>query len=177
MRGTAGVPYWIFVGVLTIVGIYLSVLYNSPPYFFLAALVLTVFGAWWPGPRYSWVALVGFGGLPAILLSANLLGQVIQADWSCSKISFRPGENYGYGSSSGETVYCSTIPGQLFVAMALFWAISLLGTVALVFLLRRHRPQADSRVAPSGLMGLGVVLLLIVGASASYVVVKAPLTP
>src|SRR5215217_2064448 len=62
MRRAVEVPYWIVVGVLTIVGIYFSVLYDSPPYFFWAALVLALIGVWWPGPRYSWVALIGFGG-------------------------------------------------------------------------------------------------------------------
>jgi hypothetical protein len=31
MRRAVEIPYWIVVGVLTVVGIYFSVLYNSPP--------------------------------------------------------------------------------------------------------------------------------------------------
>lgn len=163
MRSAVEVPYWILVGVLTIVGIYFSVLYNSPAYFFWAALVLAVLGVWWPGPRYSWVALVGFGLLPALLLSLNLLAQVAQADWSCSKISFQPGRSTAYGGPSGETVYCTTIPAQLIVTVAVFWAITLLGVVALLLLLRRARPRADSRVNLAGLAGIGVILLVVVG--------------
>ena len=163
MRSAVEGPYWIVVGVLTIVGIYLSVLYNSPPYFFWAALVLAVLGVWWPGPRYSWLALVGFGLLPALLLSLNLFGQIAQADWSCSKISFQSGRSSAYGGPSGETVYCTTIPGQLIVAVAVFWIITLLGAVVLLYILRRARPQADTRVNPAGLVGIGVILLVVVG--------------
>lgn len=162
MRSAVEVPYWIAVGVLTIVGIYLSVLYNSPPYFFWAALVLAVIGAWWPGPRYSWAALVGFGVLPALLLSLNLLVQVVQADWSCSQISFRPGRSSAYGGPSGETVYCTTIPAQLIVTVAVFWAVTLLGVVALLYVVRRARPRADTREYLSGLVGIGVILLVVV---------------
>jgi hypothetical protein len=164
MRGAAGgVPYWILVGVLTTVGIYFSVLYDSPPYFFLAALVMAVIGAWWPGPRYSWAALVAFGGLPALLLTSSLLEEVARADWSCSKISFRPGGGSAYGGSSQETVYCLTIPGQLIVTVAIFWAITLLGAAALLYVLWRARPPADSRVTLSGFIGIGVILLVVVG--------------
>jgi hypothetical protein len=161
MRSAVEVPYWI-VGVLTIVGIYFSVLYNSPAYFFWAALVLAVIGVWWPGPRYSWAALVGFGVLPALLLSLNLLGQVVQADWSCSQISFRPGRSSAYGGPSGETVYCSTIPAQLIVTVAVFWATTLLGVVALLYVVRRARTHADTRECLSGLVGIGVILLVVV---------------
>ena len=135
-------------------GIYFSVLYNSLPYFFWAALVLAVRGVWWPGPRYSWAALVGFGVLPALLLSLNLLGQVVQANWTCSQISFRPGRSQGYGDpSTGETVYCSTIPAQLIVTVAVFWAMTLLGVVALVYVVQQARPRADTREVLLGLVG------------------------
>ena len=87
MPEATGILYWVFVGVLTIVGIYVSVLYDLPPYFFWAALVLALLGAFWPGPRHTWAALIGFGGLPALFLSANLLEQVGRADWSCSQSS------------------------------------------------------------------------------------------
>jgi hypothetical protein len=163
VRSAVEVPYWIVVGVLTIVATYFSVLYNSPPYFFWAALVLAVLGVRWPGPRYSWVALVGFGLLPALLLSLNLFGQIAQADWSCSKISFQASRSSSYGGPSGETVYCTTIPGQLIVAVAAFWTITLLGVVALLYILRRSRPHADTRVNHVGLVGIGVILLVVVG--------------
>ena len=164
MRSAVEVPYWIVVGVLTIVGIYFSVLYDLPAYFFWAALVLAVLGVWWPGPRYSWVALVGFGFLPALFLSFGLLAQIAQADWSCSKISFQPGRSRGYGDpSTGENVYCSTIPAQLIVTVAVFWAITLLGVVALLYIVRRARSRADTRVNLAGLVGIGVILLVVVG--------------
>lgn len=54
MRNLFGTIYWIVVGVLTIVGIYVSVLGNLPPYFLLIALAMTVIGAWRPGLRCTW---------------------------------------------------------------------------------------------------------------------------
>lgn len=144
-------------------GTYFSVLYDSPPYFFWAALVLAVVGMWWPGPRYSWVALVGLGLLPALLLSLNLFGQIAQADWSCSKISFQPGRSSAYGGPPGEVVYCTTIPGQLIVTVAAFWTITLLGVVALLYILRRSLLHADTRVNHAGLVGIGVILIVVVG--------------
>jgi hypothetical protein len=159
-----GTLYWSVVGLLTIVGVYLSVLYNSPPYFFLAVLVLAVLGVWWPGPRYSWAALIAFGGLPALLLSLNLLVQIAQADWSCSKVSFQPGRSYGYGDpATGEFAYCATIPGQLIVTVAVFLGITLFGAVALLFVLRRADGPAGSRGTLSGVIGIGVILLVVIG--------------
>ncbi len=163
MRAAIAIPYWVFVGVLTIAGIYLSVLYNLPPYFFWAALVLALLGAWWPGPRYSWAALIGFGGLPALFLSANLLGEVGRADWSCSEISFRPGGSSGYGGPLGAERWCTTIPGQLVVTTAVFLAVTLLGVVALSFLLRGSRTGSGSRRSRWGVVGIGVVLLASIG--------------
>lgn len=61
---------------------------------------------------------------------SSLLEEAARADRSCSKISFRPGGTYGYGGSSGETAYCSTIPGQPIMAVAVFWAITPLGACA-----------------------------------------------
>ncbi len=183
MRRALGVPYWVFVGLLVIVGLYVSVFGNLPPYLLLAALVLAIFGAWWMGPRYSWAALVGFGVLPALFLSSSLLEQVLRADWSCSEISFRPGESVGYGGGPlGEEVWCATIPGQLIVAVAVFWAITLLGAVGVSYLLVRTRLRPDALETPTGVVigaiGVGVILLLAVGGLAlSVAKMMAPPSP
>lgn len=162
MRVLIGALYWGLVGLLTIVGVYLSVLYDSPPYFFLAVLVLAVSGVWWPGPGQSWAALISFGGLPALLLSLNLLAQIVQADWSCSKVSFQPGRSYGYADpATGESAYCATIPGQLIVTTAVFLGITFFGAAALLFALRRA--DAGLRGNLPGVIGVGVILLVVIG--------------
>ncbi len=120
MRRPFGVIWWAAVGMLAIIGVYLSVFGNLPPYLLLVALAMSTFGAWKPGFRYSWAALIGFGALPALLLSSSLLEQMVRTDWSCSQISFSANEGYGYIDSSGEEVLCATIPGQLFLASAVF---------------------------------------------------------
>lgn len=76
-----------------------------------------------------------------MLLSRGLLGQAVESDWSCSKISFTENEGYGYGSvsASGEvvSVTCSTIPGQLIVTALVFLMLAICG-IALGFLQRRR---------------------------------------
>lgn len=180
MKGFFGAIYWIAVGVLAVVGIYASVFGNLSPYILLAALVMSIVGVWRPGIRYSWAALAGFGVLLALFLSSSLLEQVFRADWSCSEVSFQPGETVGYGGSSEEEVVCTTIPGQLIVASVVFWAITLFGVVVLLYLLRHAHPRADGRdgrsVTVFGAIGLSMILLLVVG-GITLSVMKATAAP
>lgn len=165
MRALFGAIYWIVVGVLTVAGIYVSVFGTLFPLLLVVALAMGLFGAWQPGFRYSWAALIGFGLLPALLLSSNLLVQVLGADWSCSEISFQPGETVAYGGgSSEEEVLCATVPGQLIVASAVFWAMVLFG-VAMLYFQARIRPDGRwARLASvSGVAGLGAILLMVAG--------------
>lgn len=167
VRDLFGTVYWLAVGMLAVVGIYASVFGNLFPYILLAALVMAIVGVWQPGIRYSWAALAGFGMLPALFLSSSLLEQVFRADWSCSEVSFQPGETVGYGGSSEEEVVCATIPGQLILASVVFCAITLFGVVTLLYLLRHTPPRADGRASRSdtvfGVVGLSMVLLMVVG--------------
>ena len=94
------------------------------------------------GARYWWVAPVLLGFLPAILLSNVLLGWVLTADWSCSRVAF--------GASGSRYGGCSTIAGELIVAVAVAWAAPLLVLVALLRLSRRAPGGWLRRSAASG---------------------------
>ena len=154
MRVLFGAIYWIVVGTLVAVGACAMVFGNLFPYFLLIALAMMVIGAWQPGLRYSWAASVGLLTLPALALSWSLLEQLFQADWSCSEISFLPGETVQYGGGpSGEEVLCTTIPGQLIVASAVLWAGPLIGAAILLYLLWHARSHEDIPAAQSGPTG------------------------
>lgn len=138
--------YWLAVGIVIAVGIYASVFGNLFPYFLLIALVMAIVGIWQPGIKGAWALLVGFGGLPAALLSVNLLTQFFQSDWSCSRIVFgNSSGSYGYGSVSStgevESTMCSSISGQLILLIMVLWAIALSGV--LLRSLLRARFQSD----------------------------------
>lgn len=165
MRALFGAIYWIVVGVFAIAGIYVSVFGNLLPPLLVVALAMGLVGAWRPGFRYSWAALIGFGLLPALFLSSNLLMQVLSADWSCSEVSFQPGETVAYGGgTSEEDVVCTTIPGQLIVASAVFCAVVLFGVAALYFQARVNPDGRWARLTTlSGVVGLGTILLVVAG--------------
>ena len=91
-----------------------------------------VVGAVKLGARYWWIAPVLLGFLPAILLSNVLLGWVLAADWSCSRVAF--------GASGSRYGGCSIIAGELIVVVAVAWAAPLLVLVSLLRLSRSaHR--------------------------------------
>jgi hypothetical protein len=81
-----------------------------------------------------WAFLIALGGLPALVLSSSLLERAARANWSCSRVTFgaQGAEVYGYGSSSGESVVCDAVPGELVVMVAVFCVIALLGVVLLL---------------------------------------------
>lgn len=142
MRRTLGALYWAISGALFGFGLVAMFTIGAP--FVLAGMLMAFIGGWRPGFSGAWAFLVGFGSVPAALLSGSFLGQVAESDWSCSRISFTANESYGYGSVSpdGEvaSVTCSTIPGQILVVALVFLALALAG-VALGFLAWR-RPRA-----------------------------------
>ena len=93
----------------------------------LIPIVMGIVGVLLTSLRNVWALLICFGGLPAEWLTFTLLQQASRMTWSCSSISFEPsGEAYGYGGSGVEEVICESIPGQLIVAAAVFWGITLL---------------------------------------------------
>jgi hypothetical protein len=152
MRALTGLVFWAAVGAFGAFAVVTTYAFTAEPgsslggyaYHFLAVtLALVVFGAWRPGLRYSWAALLGLGALPAALLSFGLLEQVLRADWSCSGISFQPGPTTGFGGPDGERV-CATIPGQMVLLSAAAWAVTLFVISALLYLLWRARFRADA---------------------------------
>lgn len=86
---------------------------------------------------------VGFGGVPALLLTFSLAEQAFSVTWFCSSISFTANRADGSISISADgavtEVLCVTIPGQIIVLAAVSWSIALLGLAA-VLLARRSGP-------------------------------------
>jgi hypothetical protein len=108
--------------------------------------------------RYWPIAEVGLGFLPALLLSSVLLDSITAADWSCSKVEF--------GASGSQYGGCSTIAGELIVAVAISWAVPLFVLVALLYLLRRTRrgeddPEGRSSTAGGGEAVVGRVAIFV----------------
>ena len=133
-RDLVGAAYWVLVRAPVVPALYFTLFYPGPAY-----LLLT-------GPRNVWALLIGFGDLPAAWLTFTLLKQASRVTWSCSSVSFEPsGEVYGYGGSGIEAVICESIPGQLIVAAAVFWGITLLGL--LLWIATRRLIEAGSAVA------------------------------
>lgn len=109
------------------------------------ALAMGLIGLSFTRRENVWAALLGFGGFPAGWLTFTLVREASRLTWSCPWISFEPsGEVYGYGGSGIEDVVCETIPGQLVVAAAIFWGITVLG-LALWFA-TRHLGDAGRAV-------------------------------
>ena len=168
MRRAVEVPYWIVVGVLTIVGIYLSILYDSPLYFLWAALVMAGAGAWWPGPAL----LVGRPGRVRALAGALALP-----------------EPSGAGHPGGLVLLAGVVPTRqkLRVRRPGVWRERVLHHdtgaahrnrggllddnaprgVALLYVARRGRPRAGIRGSLSGLVGVAVILVVMVWGSRS----------
>ena len=126
MRAVVGVIYWFVVGLLVIIALYLSVAGISLWLALLIPAALTIFGAWWFGLRYSGAALIAFGMYPALLITGSVLGQVLNTDWSCSKVAF-DGISNVHGGYSG----CTVVSIDLILFGLSMWAVALLGTILL----------------------------------------------
>ncbi len=75
-----------------------------------------------------WALPVGFGGLPALVITANLLVEASRVTWSCSSISFgNEAGGHGYITPGGEEVVCETVSGNFILITLVFWSIAMLG--------------------------------------------------
>jgi hypothetical protein len=126
MRAVVGVFYWFVVGMLALFAFYVSVAGNSPWSGLLIPAGLAFVGAWWPGLRYSGAALIAFGMYPALLVTGSVLGQVVNTNWSCSKVAF-DGISNPHGGSSG----CTVVSIDLILFGLGMWIVALLGALVL----------------------------------------------
>ena len=146
MRDLVGAAYWVLVGAPVVPALYFTLFYPGPAYLLLIPIAMGIVGVLLTGLRNVWALLIGFGGLPAAWLTFTLLQQASRMTWSCSSGSFEPsGEAYGYGGSGIEAVICESIPGQLIVAAAVFWGITLIGL--LLWIATRRLIEAGRAVA------------------------------
>lgn len=128
MRERVGTFCWAVGGCLAGFGL-IGLLSIGLP-FLLAGLAMLVFAILKAGARGAWAGVVGFGAVPALVLLANMVTDLLTADWSCSSVSWG---NSGYGSGSAtlapgeESITCTTIPGSYIVLLAIFGSIASLG--------------------------------------------------
>jgi hypothetical protein len=80
--------YWLFAGALIGFGV-IAILSVGLP-FLLLGLILVVFGAVRRRAAGLWAALVGFGGLPALIL----VWDVTSAPWACATSDALPNIHY-----------------------------------------------------------------------------------
>lgn len=98
--------------------------------FLVIGVIMVFLGAIRVSPRQAWAALVGFGGVPAMFLSASVAEVFLFSDPSCSgifwgnsvsrsgSVSLAPGQ---------ESITCSAIPGSYLIMLAVFLIIALSG--------------------------------------------------
>jgi hypothetical protein len=167
MRRKASVLYWAVAGALTGFGLIGLMTIGAP--FLIVGTIMALIGLLWllvstildlVGPLQRveepreflgglvlhlegvWAFPVGFGGLPALVMSANLLAHASQITWSCSRISFgNEAVSYGYVTPNGQEIVCETFPGHFIVIALAFWGIALLG-FALRLATRRLRTSS-----------------------------------
>jgi hypothetical protein len=113
--------------------------------FVVVGLAMAVVGVWKPGKGGAWGILIGFGGLPALVLLSHLVQGVRTAlNPYCAQLG--PGTPI---PPAAGTVECAFIPGSYYVMFAIFTAIALLG-VALKLLLRARSHAAAAREPGEG---------------------------
>jgi len=92
----------------------------------LVPVALALFGAWWPGLRYSGAGLIVFGAYPALFVTTGVLDQIVNTDWSCSEVGFD-----GISNPHGGNFGCTTVSIDLILFGLGLWMVALLGVVVL----------------------------------------------
>lgn len=127
MRDWMKVLYWAIAGGFVGFGL-IGILSIGYP-FLVTGVIMIVLGVLKVGIRSAWSALVGFGAVPAVFLSASLVGALFLANPSCSGIFW--GNSVSSGSvtlAPGEaSVTCSMVPGSYVVLLGVFLLIALSG--------------------------------------------------
>lgn len=128
MRDWVKLLYWAIAGGFVGFGL-IGILSIGYP-FLVIGVIMVVLGALKVGIRSAWSALVGFGAVPAVFLSASLVSALFLADPSCSgifwgnsasvsgSVTLAPGE---------ESVTCSMVPGSYVVLLGISLVIMISG--------------------------------------------------
>ncbi len=131
MRAVVGILYWGLVGFLALFALYVSVAENRLWSGSLIPAALALFGAWWPGLRYSGAGLVVVGAYPALFITRAVLLQIFSSDWSCSTVAFDGISNPNGGMAIGGSAGCTTVSIDLILFGLGLWSLALLGAVLL----------------------------------------------
>ncbi len=108
--------------------------------FVVVGLVMAVVGVWRPGIGGAWGFLVGFGGLPALVFLAHIIGAARTALNPYCSGDLHSGEIVLPGEGQ---VSCSYIPASYYILFAISVAIALSG-IALYQLLRPRSRQGTT---------------------------------
>jgi hypothetical protein len=135
MRSRAGALYWVATGAVMGFGLIGLMTIGFP--FVVVGLVMAVVGMWKPGIGGAWGFLIGFGGLPALVFLAHIIGGALTAlnpycsrDLHRGEIVLPPGEG---------SVSCSYIPASYYILLAISVTIALSGIVLYLLLRPRSR--------------------------------------
>jgi hypothetical protein len=140
MLAAVGVFYWLVVALLTLNAIYVSFAESRLWSGLLVPATLVLLGLWWPGLGYFGVGLIVFSAYPALLVTREVLRQVVSTDWSCSTVAFDGISNPNGGHAIGGSAGCTTVSIDLILFVLCMWAVALLGA----FLLRRRPRPGDA---------------------------------
>lgn len=138
MRDRAGFFYWLVAGAFVGFGLIGLMTIGFP--FLISGMILCVVGVWKPGIGGSWAFLIGLGGLPALVLLADITDAALTAlNPYCS------GDLQGGGivaPSGAGTVSCSYVPASYYVMFGISVAIALSGVALFLLLRARSRDGA-----------------------------------
>jgi len=119
--------YWLLTGALLGFG-FIGVLSIGLP-FILLGIILTIFGAIRLRGTVVWAALVGFGGLPALIL----LWDVTSTPWACQQNGgFSPKPNVNYYTC------VDTFIGQVTSYHVLAFAFAVIALIGIAWPLLQH---------------------------------------
>jgi hypothetical protein len=127
--------YWLLTGALIGFGV-IAILSAGFP-FLLLGLILVVFGAIRLGGAGLWAALVGFGGLPALIL----MWDVTSAPWACAPTTGGTLPNVSYYTC------VDTFLGPLTTYHVLAFGFGIIALVGLAWPLLHRRSMRAHRAA------------------------------
>ncbi len=140
MRAVVGVLYWLLVGLTALFALYGSAAMGRLLHsWWLIPAALALFGAWWPGFGYSGAGLMLFGAYPALFATTGVFDQVVNTDWSCSRVGFD-----GIANPHDGNFGCTTVSVELILSGRGMWTVALCGTS----LLYRPRHIGASNTVP-----------------------------